>query len=99
MSKNVPGKTCPRQVLPLKERVKAVQLSRQGKLGRQIALELSVGTTQIENMCQTTKTDLFYLSYLIISSVQHRVLYLVIYVQIEYSGHNRHAQAWFGNAT
>ena len=75
-----------------------MQLSRQGKLARQIALELGVGTVQIESVWQTTKTDfLFPQLYLIISSVQHCVLYLVLYVRIEYSGHNRRAQVQFGN--
>ena len=78
MSKNMPGKTCLHKVLPLKERVKAVQLSRQGKSARQIALEIGIGTTQIENI--HLKLTSFFLSYLIISSVQHCVLYLVLYV-------------------
>ena len=53
MSKNAPGKTCPHKVLPLKERVRAVQLSRQGKSARQIALELGIGRMQIQNVLKS----------------------------------------------
>ena len=55
-----PVRLVPAKFLTLKEQLKTVQLSRQGKSARQILLiKLSIGTTQIENVYQTTKTDLF----------------------------------------
>ena len=98
MSKNASGKTCPRKVLPLKERIEAVQLSRQGKSARQIALELGVGRTQVQNILKNKEEILRVYEGGVPSGQKRRRKTGNEEVNSWYVLHNRRAQVRFGNA-